>query len=299
MQNYYNTLADYFIRGDVAGAIAFMKGIPELSDFVQPYIDLFEKKQYIRYDIPENLNRILLCYQHYFRDVFYLHKENAEDELLEKLKIELGLPDGDASAVEEEMTRRFTEQGYQLLCGITNGYRGPYVWKETVPMTFEVELPETISTYRVNMLRGFVMRSWMDYLTFGMKGTGGWTAPDGTICCVENAYDITSEQFQVSLLKHEAQHAEDYKRWPNIQPHQLEYRAKLVELIYAKETNLLEKFCREAVAERMDDSHAIAAVRIKREMGELVSADNAVIQARARALFAASSREMDNIYRYA
>lgn len=295
-QKLYNTIAGYFIRGDISGAIAFMKGIPELGGLVQPYIDIFEKEQYLHYDIPESLDRILLCYQQYFRDVFYLHKANAEAELLEKLQKELNLPNAAPTAVTEEMTRRFNAQGYQLLCGKTNGYYGPYVWKETVPTAFEVELPETTSTYRVNMLRGFVMRSWMDYLTFGEKGTGGWTAPDGTINCVENAYDITGEQFQVSLLKHEAQHAEDCKRWPNIQPHELEYRAKLVELIYAKETNLLEKFCREAVAERTDDSHAVAAVRIKREMGELVGADIAVIQAQARGLFAESSQEMDDIH---
>lgn len=299
MQKIYDILGNYFIHGDVAGAIAFMKGIPELNDITQACIDIFENERYIQYDVPDDLNRILLCYQQYFRDVFYLHKDNAEAEafLFDKLKTELDLPNGDVSAVEEEMTRRFNKLGYQILCGITNGYRGPYVWKETVPMTFDVELPETTRTYRINMLRGFVFRSWMDYLTFGEKGTGGWTSPDGTINCVEKAYDVNSEKFRVSLLKHEAQHAEDYGRWNNIEPWELEYRAKLVELIYTQEMNLLEKFCREAIPERTGDSHAHATVRIKSEMGELISADIAEIQARARALFAASSREMEDIYR--
>lgn len=298
-QKYYQTIGGFFIRGDVSGAIEFMKEIPELADFVEPYIALFEKEQYICYDIPDSLNRILLCYQQYFRDVFYLHKENeaSEAELLEKLKKELSLPDGDASSVESEMTAQFHQLGYQLLCGRTNGYRGPYVWKETVPMTFEVELPETTSSYRINMLRGFVTRGWMDYLTFGQIGTGGWTAPDGIIHCVEKAYDVNSERFKVSLLKHEAQHAEDLRRWPGIQPHELEYRAKLVELIYTEGTNLLSKFCSEAIPDRTDDSHAVASVRLKNEMGELIGSGTAEIQARARDLFAASSREMEEIYR--
>lgn len=298
IQKIYDILGEYFIHGDVAGAIAFMKGIPELNDIAQAYIDIFENEQYIQYDIPDDLNRILLCYQQYFRDVFYLHKDNAEAEsvLFDKLKIELNLPNGDFSAVEEEMKSRFNRSGYQILCGITNGYRGPYVWKETIPVTFDVDLPETTSTYRINMLRGFVFRSWMDYLTFGEKGTGGWTSPDGTINCVEKAYDVNSEKFKVSLLKHEAQHAEDYRRWNNIEPWELEYRAKLVELIYTQEMNLLEKFCREAISERTGDSHALASVRIKREMGELISADIERIQTRAKELFVACSQEMKNIY---
>lgn len=120
MKKIYDTLGNYFIHGDVAGAIAFMKGIPELNEITQAYIDIFENERYIQYDVPDDLNRILLCYQQYFRDVFYLHKDNAEAEafLFDKLKTELDLPNGDVSDVEEEMTRRFNKLGYQILCGI-------------------------------------------------------------------------------------------------------------------------------------------------------------------------------------
>lgn len=298
MQTVYGTIGSFFMRGDVAGAIAYMKGIPALNELTPAYVDLFENEHYIHYDIPEGLNRILLCYQQYFRDVFYLHRaqQEAENALFGALKKELGLQEGGLTDVEDEMKRRFGQAGYQVLFGKTNGYYGPYVWKETEPMTFEVELPDATSTYRINMLRGFVFRSWMDYLTFGEKGTGGWTSPDGTVNCVEKAYDLNSERFKVSLLKHEAQHAEDYRRWENIEPRHLEYRAKLVEMIYTQGADLLAKFCSEADPERTDDSHALASVRIKREMGDLLCADITEIQARASALFSASSEEMDRIY---
>ena len=68
------------------------------------------------------------------------------------------------------------------------------------------------------IIRGFVFRGWMDYLTFGWYGTGGWASLDGTIHCVEQAYDFESEKFLVSLLKHEAQHTVDMKRFPEITP---------------------------------------------------------------------------------
>lgn len=295
LQAIYETLGAYFIKGDAAGAIAFMKGIPELNDITKSYVDIFEKEQYIRYDIPDDLNRILLCYQQYFRDVFYLHKAHAEaaSALFEKLKRELALPDGGLKEIETGMTHRFNRAGYQLLTGLTNGYYGPYVWKETEPQTFDVELPETTHTYRINMLRGFIMRSWMDYLTFGEKGTGGWTSPDGTINCVEKAYDVNSERFKVSLLKHEAQHAEDLGRRPDMKSQDLEYRAKLVELIYTEGQGLLEKFCNEADPEKTDDGHALASARIKSEMGDLIFAPVPEIQARARVLFSRSSKEME------
>lgn len=298
VQTLYEELESYFIRGDIAGAIAFMKGIPELNDVVQAYIEVFENEQYIQYDIPDDLNRILLCYQQYFRDVFYLHIDHAqaESDLFEKLKQVLDLPDGAIEDVENKMKFWFNRAGYEVLFGKTNGYRGPYVWKETESVTFEVELPETTSIYSINMLRGFIMRGWMDYLTFSEKGTGGWTSPDGTINCVEKAYDVNSERFIVSLLKHEAQHSEDFKRWGNMESKDLEYRAKLVEMIYTQETNLLAKFCSEANLERTDDGHALASARIKSEMGDLVSADIAEIQMRARFLFTASSEEMDRVY---
>lgn len=41
-------------------------------------------------------------------------------------------------------------------------------------------------------------------------------SPDGTINCVEQAYDFASERFLVSLLKHEAQHTVDMKRFSKI-----------------------------------------------------------------------------------
>ena len=82
----------------------------------------------------------------------------------------------------------------------------------------------------------------MDYLTFGKYGTGGWASEDGTIQCIESAYDFESEKFTVSLLKHEAQHAKDLKEYPDITPAELEYRAKLVELYYSRDWELLGKF---------------------------------------------------------
>ena len=124
--------------------------------------------------------------------------------------------------------------------GKTQGYYGPYIWQDTVPTVYRVELPGGTAEYTVNILKGFVFRSWMDYLTFGRYGTSGWASPDGTINCVEQAYDFDSERFLVSLLKHEAQHTVDMKHFPDMTTAELEYRAKLVELHYSNDSSLSE-----------------------------------------------------------
>ncbi len=94
-----------------------------------------------------------------------------------------------------------------------------------------MELPEGTQDYAVKFLDGFIMKSWLDYISFGETGTGGWSNGDGLIHCVRAAWDLESEDFQVSLLKHEAQHAMDQVRYKDITNKELEYRAKLVELI--------------------------------------------------------------------
>ena len=136
----------------------------------------------------------------------------------------------------------------------------------------------------------------MDYLTFGRFGTGGWASPDGTINCVEQAYDFESERFLVSLLKHEAQHTVDMKQFPGITPAELEYRAKLVELHYSGDLGLLQKFLSEADENRTWDSHAAASVRIKREFADTDQTNISVIRTRALELLNAHTKEMEEKY---
>ncbi len=291
-------LGPYFMRGDIAGAMKLMKSIPQARGFLARYAEIFEREHYLRYDIPDSLNDILLLYQQYFRDVFYLGiaEDDAEEALLNKLRKQLNASDADEDALAKALEHQFHLAGYHFLGGKTSGHYGPYVWKTTVPATYAVELTDTVSQYTVNILSGFIFRSWMAYLTFGVKGTGGWASPDGTINCVEEAYDFESEKFKVSLLKHEAQHSEDLRRWPEMKPHDLEYRAKLVELIFTEETNLLEVFIREADRSRIGDGHAIASARIAEEFGDGALPDIPAIQQKARALFARSTAEMTQRY---
>ena len=287
-------ISQYFLRGDVRGAIAHMRAHEEFRDVLPAYLAIFENCEYRTYGIPAPLNDILRLYQIYFRDTFYcgLPEAEAADKLLARLKKRLDLPDADEARLTERLQAAFEAEGYHALFGKTQGYYGPYVWRETVPAVYQVELPDGSAEYTVNLLKGFVFRSWMDYLTFGKYGTGGWASEDGTIQCIESVYDFESEKFTVSLLKHEAQHAKDLKEYPNITPAELEYRAKLVELYYSSDWELLGKFLKTADADKVNDSHAMASMRIKEEFSDGTYEDLEKIKERALELFKINTREL-------
>ena len=288
----------FFLNGDIKGAIAYMREHEEYKDILPAYTAIFEDGEYRTFEVPDALNDILRQYQIYYRDVFYcgLPEAEAADKLRTRLKALLHLPDAGEELLTERLRSAFEAEGYHALFGKTQGYYGPYIWRDTVPTVYRVELPGGTAEYTVNILKGFVFRSWMDYLTFGRFGTGGWASPDGTINCIAQAYDFESERFLVSLLKHEAQHAVDMKRFPAITPAELEYRAKLVELHYSGDLGLLQKFVSEADESRADDSHAAASARIRREFADTDPADLSTIRARALELLEAHTKEMEDKY---
>ena len=291
-------ISQFFINGDIKGAIAYMRNHEEFKDILPAYVAIFEDCEYRTFEIPDILNDILRLYHIYFRDTFYCRLPEAEaaDKLLTGLKVLLDMPDAEEELLTEQLQSVFEAKGYHALFGKTQGYYGPYIWRDTVPTVYRVELPSGTAEYTVNILKGFVFRSWMDYLTFGMYGTRGWASPDGTINCIEQAYDFESERFLVSLLKHEAQHTIDMKQFPGITPAELEYRAKLVELHYSSDLGLLQKYLSEADESRTNDSHAIASARLKLEFADMDQTKLFRIQTRALELLHAHTKEMEEKY---
>lgn len=291
-------ISQFFLNGDIKGAIAYMRDHEEFKDILPAYVAIFENCEYRTYEIPDRLSDILRLYQIYFRDAFYcgLPEAEAAEKLLAQLKVLLDMPDATEALLAEQLQSVFEANGYHALFGKTQGYYGPYIWRDTVPTVYRVELPGGTAAYTVNILKGFIFRGWMDYLTFGRYGTSGWASPDGTINCVAQAYDFKSERFLVSLLKHEAQHTVDMKRFPGITPAELEYRAKLVELHYSGDLGLLQKFLSEADESRTGDSHAVASARIALEFAGVDQGSLFCIQARALELLHRHTKEMKEKY---
>ena len=292
-------------KGRLRPAMEYLARFPEQAELYQQYMSLYQQEQYLSYDVDSRLQDILLAYQKYYRDAFYL--EQSPEEAAEGLRARLaGLLEGGAASLdelEELAAEAFRARGFHFLGGRTGGCYGPYIWRTEELRRYEVELPEGVQEYAVKLLGGFVMESWLSYLTFGLSGTGGWSNGDGLIHCVKRHYDLESESFQVSLLKHEAQHASDQSRYPGMSSADLEYRAKLVELIYSEERQLLGRFLQEADAANPGSGHGLAAERIVRGFARRQDGDGLAalpietVRAAALELFRESSREMAEKYR--
>jgi len=284
------------IQGKWNRATDYLSGFPAAAPLLEAQL-AFRRSMTLPGDGP--LQRYLMAYMEYFRDVFLLETapEDAESALLARI---LALFPGKSAATVSEaeetlLSPAFSAQGYRFLGGKTAGFFGPYVWSRTEEQEYEVELPEGTARYPVRLLSGFLMKSWLDCISLGQLSAGGWADEDGVICCIRDSYDLESEAFRVSLLKHEAQHARDLARYPGISQENLEYRAKLVELIYSGEQVLLPEFLAEADDSNPANGHAMAAARLKREFAALSVPVDSIpcVQKAARQLFQQSCRELN------
>lgn len=295
---------DYILVGDLLGAIKYLKSFSDCKELYQKYIDLFEFENYRKYNVEEPFDEILKVYQKYYRDIFYLKicstvSEKALKSNLAKVLEIRDCSEMDMQEIEKYVEERFIGSKYYFLGGKTSGYYGPYIWTHSENKTFDVQLPSGIQKYTIKMADGFIMKSWMDYLSFGEIGTGGWAGEDGLIYCVASSYDINTEDFKVSLLKHEAQHSIDLLKRPDMTSEDLEYRAKLVELIYSEERNMLNEFLRQTKSFNARDGHSCAVKKIIEEFckeyeayKKLSDLSIAEIQSTARKLFEEDERKI-------
>lgn len=291
----------HLIKGNLKDAMKYLEQFPEQEELYQKYVSVFEKEEYLTLTDDDTVNAILIIYQRYYREVFYL--ETDERQAAENMRkrfadfFGIGRENAPLCELEEnEIAAVFRSRSFHFLGGKTSGYYGPYIWKTEELKSYDVELPDGVKEYSVMLLDDFISKSWYDYISFGEISTGGWTDGDGIINCIESFYDFEDENFTVSLLKHEAQHAADLAKYKNMSSEDLEYRAKLVELIYSNKRNLLEQFMQEADTSDSNNGHALASHRIvegftkrKAELNELSIKE---IQSIARELFRKSNEEI-------
>lgn len=133
--------------------------------------------------------------------------------------------------------------GYHAINGRTGRLLDLIMWSKQEAKDESVELPEGGTKTRVFYLDDFQSRGWSNYLTCDRTGTGGWTTREGLFIIVPAYKSLADESFTVSFLAHESQHFVDTRR-PELESWEREYRAKLVELVYADASRerLLGKF---------------------------------------------------------
>ncbi len=225
------------------------------------------------------LGAVIAAYHDYWRRVLLqeLDPDSGEALLVANLARALAYDAGAAraplGALLDDLGARLQAQGYHSIRGVTRPFHELMVWRTETPKTYEVTLPEGPEAVDVVLLRDFETLGWSAFATCERSYTGGWAEKD-RLYCVADSYDLSSEQFKVSYLTHETQHFADYKRFPRLDQPELEYRAKLTELMASRETtrSLLDRFAEQAGTERTAP-HAFANGRLSRDLARLLGQD--------------------------
>lgn len=208
----------------------------------------------------------LLSYRRYWQDVAMGRQtvEQAEDNLRKVLVSAYKLPaDADWDKIEAALEAGFKAKGYGVLLGRTGRLRELMVWTSEKTERRDVTLPEGAFNVSVTYLDAFTSMGWLRYLTCDKIGTGGWAKPEGLYAVVPAYPSLDDELFRLSFLGHETQHFSDYKRFPDLKPWELEYRAKLVELHFAQRISpMLLKGFASSIGQDPADSHAYANGRV-------------------------------------
>jgi hypothetical protein len=178
--------------------------------------------------------------------------ETLEDQLkrrLDEMLVEQGYTSvrADEDALFENVEAFIRSEGLYAQSGRTPPLLDLMIWASNETVVESVELTDGTYEVELNYVDDFITNGWSNFAAFGMASTGGWAKKDG-LYCICSYYDLDSERYRLSFLKHEARHYADYERYPALQPADLEYRGKLTELAYSEEGTyrLLEQFTQAA-----------------------------------------------------
>jgi hypothetical protein len=246
--------------GDVSGAADLFASRPEdpgssmlVDRFERRFNERTDRLDLARIESPV-VREIAELFQYYWLDA--LTQKAPPDVLEGRLKGRLDdilTKRGFASAIDDEDTllenvEAFIRgEGYFAQSGRTPPLLDLMIWTDNKTTVESVELTDGTYDIELNYLDGFVSYGWSNFAAFGMASTGGWAKKDGLYCICQH-YDLDSERFKLSFLKHEARHYADFALYPELQPADLEYRGKLTELAYSEEGtySLLEQFTKGA-----------------------------------------------------
>lgn len=233
----------------------------EIVSFIQTYYDIFEHKKNQIQTKDDSIRYVLDKYEQYMRWIFTneVTTESCKEYLVTLYQEEF--PNVHTwEELEKELQQFFETKGYYCLVGITPPYPDLYVWKTRKKERKQVEILEQVVEMNVYEMSDVLVAGWYGYFTLNKRGAAGWVSDDGAYYFAHH-YDTDSEDFQVSLLKHEAQHFWDLKQNPNMPSYELEYRAKLIELIYYQTESRLLTFL-EMLGDSKEEPHPYANKQI-------------------------------------
>ncbi|MGZ3775325.1 MAG: hypothetical protein ACXVCY_09265 [Pseudobdellovibrionaceae bacterium] len=211
--------------------------------------------------------------------------------------------DHEAERLVEFISLELKKLGYYSQLGRTKPHMDLLLWHKQEIKNYPINLGDTSITVPVVIMDDFITFGWLGFATFNDHYTGGW-ADKNRLYCVAPAYDLESEKFQISYLAHEGRHFSDYNRFPKLESVDLEYRAKLTEIVLAKSISkdLLKKFIKEADSSQISP-HASASYHLIQELSKNLNTtlslentekwDENAIRDQAKTLLADHSKKLE------
>jgi len=241
------------LQGDYNKIIAYLRAADDGAELLAKYEDIFENNVYVLITDDEDINAFLNIYEDFIKWVLKTAptRTDAEYEIVKRLMplfpqagLDTMISKDQAYTLLEELVPKFLkEHGFYAQFGTVSPYPSLSLWGKQTVRHEQIDLPDGYIDMEVVEMDDVITRGWLDYLTLTEVGTGGWVTNQGCTY-FKKYYDTDSDTFKVGLLKHEGQHFFDKKKYPKMESTDLEYRAKLVELIYTKDLNIFFHFLR-------------------------------------------------------
>lgn len=166
------------------------------------------------------------------------------------------------------------KEGFKVDFKFRNGFQEIFIWDKESIQKYDVILPkETVQT-SVVFIESYHINGYDDFATIGDSQVGGWAEQEtATLFCNKGAYDLDSEKFEISYLKHESLHFTDLNNYPNLSPADLEYRAKVIELMYCTEETIYDRISEFVLGANKSDrenSHPYANYVLIQNLSKLI-----------------------------
>ncbi|MGX1930389.1 hypothetical protein [Flagellimonas sp. 2504JD4-2] len=287
----YAKIYAHCLDGDVKAALPLLdvpvsglseKDLKFKTDFEERFKGTVDASKYLK-DGKSKIHELHLIFRDYWRQ--YLLDPNPKHERSLGMNTIGFLKTHFAEVRDKNITRDslgyFLSQyikgkGYMTTSSVnkTGGLYDLLVWRSQRDTTYAFSLKKEKIQTKVVFMTDFVTLGWEEYATLGKYYPGGWTA-NGTIFCVEDAYDLESENFQISYLAHEGRHFLDNAAFPGLDNADLEYRAKLSELSLAKTTlyDIIEGFISNA-NDQSENPHPLANYHVIKNLSDSLFDNN-------------------------
>ncbi|KGL63433.1 hypothetical protein [Polaribacter sp. Hel1_85] len=283
-------------NGEIKNAFDKME---KIESFSNPLINFayqkWKKKMYSRFITNEDIiantseNKIINDISNIYRDYWRVEllketqKKRTDTKLYNKIANYLLLnnltnisSDSLIKTIRDDtqLKRIIDKEGFKSKFMYRNGFQDLLIWNKESNKKYKVILPKSTINTNVVFIENYNLNGYDNYATFGSSQVGGWAEKESaTLYCNKGEYDLNSEKFNISYLKHESLHFTDLNEYPNLSAADLEYRAKIIELMYCTEKTIYDRiaqFLNGANSENRKHSHSYANYSLIKNLSQII-----------------------------